>query len=131
MATTLQQRSSSVLRDRIGVAWTIGGLGVVTLAAVAFYGSGVSAGFAIGVAAVYAISLSAALVRRNTRHWRHLLARIEAETRRRLASTEQASTFSARFFLERLGQECRRSSRYKLDLSVIRLRCDAGAVGKL
>ena len=131
MATASQQRSTGVLRDRIGVAWAVGGLCVVILATVAFYGAGVSAGFATGVAAAYAVALSAALLKRNTRHWRLLLARVEAETRRRLASTEQASAFSARFFLERLGQECRRSGRYGLELSVLRLRCDAYAVAQL
>jgi hypothetical protein len=88
MATASQQRSTGVLRDRIGVAWALGGLCVVVLATVAFYGAGVSAGFATGVAAAYAVALSAALLKRNTRHWRLLLARVEAETRRRLASTE-------------------------------------------
>ena len=104
---------------------------MVVLATVAFYGAGVSAGFATGVAAAYAFALSIALVRRNTRHWLRLLARIEADTRRRLASTEQESSFSARFFLERLGQECRRSARYGLPLSIIRLRCDSYAVAQL
>jgi GGDEF domain-containing protein len=131
MGANSQQRSSGVLSDHIGIAWAIGGLGVVILATVAFYGAGVSAGFATGVATAYAVALSAALVKRNTRHWRLLLARVEAETRRRLASTEQTSTFSAQFFLERLGQECRRSVRYGLDLSVVRLRCDAAEVAKL
>jgi GGDEF domain-containing protein len=131
MGTNSRQRSSGVWHDHIGVAWAMGGLGVVTLATVAFYGAGVNAGFATGVAAIYAVALSAALVKRNTRHWRLLLARVEAETRQRLASTEQASGFSARFFLDRLGQECRRSGRYGLDLSVIRLRCDASEVARL
>jgi GGDEF domain-containing protein len=131
MATTSQQRSSGVLHDHIGLACAVGGLSVVTLAAVAFYGAGVSSAFAIGVAAGYAFALSAALVGRSTRHWRRLLSRIETETRRRLASTEQASSFSPRFFLERLDQECRRSNRYGLELSVIRLRCNPQAVARL
>ena len=131
MVATSKQRSTGVLGDHIGIAWAIGGLGVVMLATVAFYGAGIGAGFATVVAAAYAVALSAALVKRNTRHWRLLLARVEAETRRRLASTEEASGISARFFLERLGQECRRSGRYGLDLSVIRLRCDAAEVAKL
>jgi hypothetical protein len=131
MATTQHQRSSHVTHDYTSVAWALGGLGVVALAAVAFYGAGVSSVFAIAVAAVYAIGLSAALLRRNTRHWRRLLTRIEAETRRRLDTTAQASTFSAPFFLERLEQECRRSKRYGLSLSVILLRCDPHAVARL
>jgi GGDEF domain-containing protein len=131
MATGQQQRSSHVTRDYTNVAWGLGGLGVVALVAVAFYGAGVSSVFAIAVAAVYAFSLSAALLRRNTRHWRRLLSRIEVETRRRLDTSAQVSTFSAAFFLERLEQECRRTKRYGLALSVIRLRCDAHAVAKL
>jgi GGDEF domain-containing protein len=131
MATASDHRSLPSARDRTGVALASAGLGVVILVTVAFYGTGASALVAIGVAAGYAFGLSAALLQRNTRHWRRLLARIEAETRRRLASTEQASSFSARVFLERLGQECRRSGRYGLELTVLRLRCDPDAVAKL
>src|SRR3954471_14914352 len=131
MATASDHRSLPSARDRTGVALASAGLGIVILVTVAFYGTGASALVAIGVAAGYAFGLSAALVQRNTRHWRRLLARIEAETRRRLASTEQTSSFSARIFLERLDQECRRSSRYGPDLSVLRLRCAPDVVAKL
>src|SRR5437868_3238142 len=102
MATASDHRSLPSARDRTGVALASAGLGVVILVTVAFYGTGASALMAIGVAAGYAFGLSAALVRRNTKHWRHLLARLEAETRRRLATIEENSTFSAQFFLERL-----------------------------
>ena len=49
--------------------------GIVILVTVAFYGTGASALMAIGVAAGSAFGLSAALVQRNTRHWRRLLTR--------------------------------------------------------
>jgi GGDEF domain-containing protein len=126
-----QHRSGGVIRDRTNLAWALGGLAVVALVTVAFNGVGVSSAFAIAVAAAYGLALSTVLLRRNTRHWRRLLARIEHETRRRLLSTEQATSFSTRFFLERLAQECHRSRRYGLDLSVIRLRCDAQEVARL
>jgi GGDEF domain-containing protein len=110
--------------DRTGAAWALGGLLLVALAIVAFNGTGPGSAFATAVAAAYGFALSAALLRRNTQRWRRTTARIEEETRRRLASSEQVSSFSPRVFLDRLAQECRRSHRYGLELAVIRMRCD-------
>ena len=131
MAPASNYRSYQFLRDRIGVALAAGGLGLVTLVAFLAFGAGGSALIAIGIAAAFGFGLAAALVRRNTRYWHRLLARIDAETRRRLANSEQSSSFSTRVFLERLGQECGRSSRYSLEMTVLRVRCDAVAVAHL
>ena len=125
------QRSTGILRDRTMVAWALGGLVVVTLLTVSFQGFGPRSAYSVAVAAAYAFALAVALLRRSNRHWRRLLARIEEETRRRLSTAAQSSTISPQFFLERLGQECRRSSRYGLEMSVIRLRCDAHTVAHL
>jgi GGDEF domain-containing protein len=130
MATS-RQHHLRIPRDHIGVALAAGGLGVVILITVTFYGAGTGALVAIGVAAGYAFGLSAALVKRNTGHWRNVLERIQSEMRSRLANVEENSMFSPRFFLDRLAQECRRSGRYKLDLAVMRLRCHPDAVAKL
>jgi len=116
------------VNDRIGFALAAGGLGLVTLVALAVYGAALHAVVAVALAAAFAFALSTALVSRSTRHWRRLLTRAEAETKRRIASSEQASLFSSRVFLDRLSQECGRSTRYGLDLTVLYLRCDAVAV---
>jgi GGDEF domain-containing protein len=131
MASASRYRPYQILRDRIGIALAFGGLGLVTVVSLVLFGAGAHALIAIGIAGVFGVALASALVQRNTRHWHRMLARIEAETRRRLASTEQSSSFSARVFMERLAQECRRSNRYGLELTVLRVRCDAVAVAHL
>lgn len=113
------------MNDRIGFALAAAGLALVTLVSLAVYGAAFNAVFAIALAGAFAFALSAALVSRSTRHWRRLLIRLEAETKRRITSSEQSSLFSSRVFLDRLSQECGRSTRYGLELTVLYLRCDA------